>query len=129
MADEIPIQSAGDDPLAAERARLQEATRLLEAERARLWAETEAARERRRGDDDDEPERSRGRHAGDDDDAPRRRRRRRGLLAALMSVDPELRDWWCANRPSRVVGSFLRDTPDAEIDESARWPERSVCTR
>lgn len=25
--------------------------------------------------------------------------------------------------------SFLRDTPDAEIEESARWPERSTCTR
>ena len=24
--------------------------------------------------------------------------------------------------------SFLRNTPDAEIDESARWPEGSVCT-
>jgi len=25
--------------------------------------------------------------------------------------------------------SFLRDTPDAEIEESARWPERSTCAR
>src|SRR5437773_1243911 len=38
------------------------------------------------------------------------------LLLSLLGIDPELCEWWRANRPSRVLQSFLRDTPDEFVD-------------
>ncbi len=101
-------ETEADDPLAAERARLREATRLLEAERERVRAEAGAHGERRT------------RRERDDDEAaePReRRRRRRGALwASLLGIDPELCERWQMNRPSRVLRSFLQDPPDEFVD-------------
>jgi hypothetical protein len=120
MADERPNPEP-QDPLAAERARLHEAVRLLDAERARLRAERSAGatapeRERRRGRDDPDDEGA-APERDDDRDRSRERRRQRGsLLLALLGVDPELCDWWRANRPSRVLWSFLRDAPDDFVD-------------
>ncbi len=102
MAEERPENEA-DDPLAAERARLREATRLLEAERERLRAETGG-----RG----------GGHAPADEPAERgeRRRRRGAPLAALFGVDPELCEFWRQNRPGRVLRRFLHDPPEQFVD-------------
>jgi hypothetical protein len=93
MAEDRPRVDAGD-PLEAERARLREAARALEEERERLRAGAgEAAGER---------------------DERRRRGARRGW--PFLGVDPELRDWWSENRPSRVLFRFLREVPDEFVD-------------
>ena len=64
-----------------------------------------------------EDERRRLRARDDADDEPRAPRRRRGgLLAGLLDLDPELCEWWRANRPSRVIAGFLRDLPDEFLD-------------
>jgi hypothetical protein len=91
MAETTPHHESGD-PLEAERARLREAARALEEERQRLRA------------------------AADEDAAPGQRRRRGSVLGGLLEVDPELCDWWRANRPSRVLAGFLRDLPDDFLD-------------
>ena len=90
MAESRPDAGAGD-PLAAERARLREAARALEEERERL-------------------------RALDDEGPVGRGRRRRGACLGLLDVDPELRDWWRENRPSRVLARFLRDVPDDFVE-------------
>jgi hypothetical protein len=91
--DSRPEAEAGD-PLAAERARLREAARALEEERERLRALADEAPTEREG-----------------------RRRRRGRMGLpFLDVDPELRDWWRENRPSRVLLRFLRDLPDEFVD-------------
>lgn len=56
------------------------------------------------------------------------------VRVADIDSAPRFRDYTRARNLALVQRSirrtsFLRDTPDAEIDESARWPERSVCTR
>jgi hypothetical protein len=108
MAEERP-GSEGEEPLAAERARLREAARLLEAERERLRAEVGGRGSRREG-----------RERAEDDERAERgeRRRRRGgsLWASLLGIDPELSELWRMNRPGRVLCSFLQDPPDEFID-------------
>ncbi|HZU04649.1 MAG TPA: hypothetical protein VFB73_01610 [Chloroflexota bacterium] len=92
MAQEPPeIPEA--DPLAAERARLREAARALEEERQRL---RRLAEETASGQEE-------------------RRRRPRGCWP-FFALDPELVDWWRANRPSRVLLQFLRDLPDEFLE-------------
>jgi hypothetical protein len=107
MAQDWP-ETEGDDPLAAERARLREATRLLEAERERVRAEAaeRGTRGASRQDADDEPVERR----------ERRRRRRGTLWAALLGIDPERCELWQMNRPGRVLASFLQDPPDQFVD-------------
>src|SRR6185436_5023481 len=56
------------------------------------------------------------------------------VQVADIDTAPRFRDYTRAQNLALVQRSirrtsFLRDTPDAEIVESARWPERSVCTR
>jgi hypothetical protein len=92
MAQEHP-ETPEADPLAAERARLREAARALEEERQRL------------------------RRLAEETAGGREERRRRPVGCwPFFALDPELVDWWRANRPSRVLLQFLRDLPDEFLE-------------